>query len=58
MQRFISRQEILADIGKHTYERAVKSKKITPLKAGTTSNCKVRVDRLQYEQYLKSMELK
>jgi hypothetical protein len=52
--RFITRQEIISEIGRIRYERAIESKKLSPYKFGGR-NCKVRIDRNQYEGYLKTL---
>jgi hypothetical protein len=52
--RFITRQQIISEIGRIRFERAVEVKKLTPYKA-EGRNCKVRIDRNEYERYLKSL---
>jgi hypothetical protein len=55
--RFITRQEIISEIGRIRYERAIEVKKLTPYKSGGR-NCKVRIDRNEYERYLTSLMIK
>jgi len=50
--RFITRNEIVSEIGRWAYDNAVKYGKLTPVKFGERSNCKVRVDKCEYEKFI------
>ena len=52
--RFITRQQIISEIGRIRYERAIEVKKLTPYKA-EGRNCKVRIERNEYERYLTTL---
>jgi len=49
---FISRREIINDIGELEYYRAVDNKELTPIKFGDARNCKVRVLTAEYNRYI------
>jgi len=54
--RYVTRQQIITDIGRRAYEKAVNFKKITPIKfASNSANSKVRVNRYEYEKYLQEL---
>ncbi len=55
--RFITRQQIISEIGRSSFQRAVECKKLIPYKADGR-NCKVRIDRREYEEYLKTLTRK
>lgn len=50
--RFISRREIINDIGVQEYDRAVLRKELTPIKFGNARNCKTRVLTEEYNRYI------
>jgi len=49
---FLSRAEIIGDIGKAEYNNAVKRGDFVPIRFGEKKNCKQRIPREQYERYI------
>jgi len=52
--RFITRQEIIEDIGIGAYKSAVASKKLKIYRFGTGRNCKQSVKRKEYEAFVET----
>ena len=53
--RFITRKEIIKEIGEPAYNRAVETKKLAVYKTSQKANGKQRVLRYEYEQFLESL---
>lgn len=52
---FISRTEIIKDIGKTAYDNAVKKGELKPIKFGNKRNSKIRVPYEQYRIFINNL---
>lgn len=52
---FISRADIIRDIGRAAYEHAVKQGELRPIRLGNGKNSKIRVPYQQYKAYINKL---
>ena len=53
--KFISRGEVIKDVGIQEYSRAIECKELTPIKFGDARNCKVRILTEEYNRYINNL---
>lgn len=54
--RLMTRQEVIAEIKKTKYYRAVRKGYLTPLKEGTAKSSPVMIETEEFEQYLEMLK--
>lgn len=55
--RFVTRQQIIQEIGRKGYEEGIRTGRLTPL-AVSGRNSKIRINRREYEAYLTFLSIK
>lgn len=54
-QLMVTRAEIVRDIGRSLYDKAVRTGEIKPIKSGPSKSCTIRVMKKEYEAFLEKL---